>query len=247
MIYPIAEIFHSIQGEGVHTGVRMLFVRLAGCNVGEYCAEPEPELVLATRQNDLKLLTTKKHSICTAVSGQQFLCDTDYHSYEKHSEDALVGMLEGEAHVCITGGEPFLHNLTPLVLAFQARGVMVHIETSGTKQIRFPKDADLDFPRTGLVRKQLLWITCSPKKGLLPETIADINEIKYLVSPTTTEADVQKFLEDYGPMVTMPVYLQPINGVDDCSDDSLDRCLELLKKFPLLRLSAQLHKYLHQR
>ncbi|MCH2543374.1 MAG: 7-carboxy-7-deazaguanine synthase QueE, partial [Candidatus Atelocyanobacterium sp. ALOHA_A2.5_9] len=32
--YPIAETFHSIQGEGAWTGVSAFFIRLAGCNVG---------------------------------------------------------------------------------------------------------------------------------------------------------------------------------------------------------------------
>ena len=38
MIYNIADIFYSIQGEGIHTGVPMGFIRLAGCNINcEFC------------------------------------------------------------------------------------------------------------------------------------------------------------------------------------------------------------------
>jgi hypothetical protein len=42
------------------------------------------------------------------------------------------------------------------------------------------------------------------------------------------------------------VYLSPINGVEKASNDSLDICLHLLRAFPALKLSAQLHKYIGQ-
>ncbi|MBP8772950.1 MAG: 7-carboxy-7-deazaguanine synthase QueE, partial [Aeromonadaceae bacterium] len=34
MIYPINEIFQSIQGEGYFTGQPAIFIRLQGCDVG---------------------------------------------------------------------------------------------------------------------------------------------------------------------------------------------------------------------
>ena len=38
MKYPIAEIFRSIQGEGVHAGRSAVFVRFAGCNLScQWC------------------------------------------------------------------------------------------------------------------------------------------------------------------------------------------------------------------
>ena len=36
--YPIVEIFHSIQGEGYHTGKPSIFIRFGGCNLScEWC------------------------------------------------------------------------------------------------------------------------------------------------------------------------------------------------------------------
>ena len=31
--YPIVEIFHSVQGEGYHTGTPSIFIRFGGCNL----------------------------------------------------------------------------------------------------------------------------------------------------------------------------------------------------------------------
>lgn len=264
--YPVAEIFHSLQGEGVYTGTPMMFIRLAGCNVGEYIGYPVGSEDFTQFLNagpfilvdqDLQLLRQKKHSVCTSVTGERFLCDTDYHAFTRKTiEELLAEWQENgrQQHICITGGEPFLHDLTPLVLAFQEHRVMAHIETSGTKPLRFDGRASAFSVRaTGF--RQLLWITCAPKVGLLPEVINDADEIKILVGDDFDEKWLTAFIREcemsrFGlSRLTQPgrIFIQPINSVDHERPESLETCLELLKKFPGLRLSAQLHKYIRQR
>lgn len=222
----------------------MLFVRLAGCNVGKY---EENHSKICVSEPALKLYQDKKHSICTTVFGREFLCDTDYHKAESLSEDALVRLLAREEHVCVTGGEPFLYNLTPLILVFQEAGVTVHIETSGTKPIAFPPDSDPDFPRRGEIDNSRLWITCSPKTGFLPDTFNRIDEIKLLLGTQTTRHAIEHFLGQVPVRLRDRVYIQPINDVDSAIESNVDMCLKVLRDFPALKLSAQLHKYLHQR
>lgn len=99
----IAEIFHSIQGEGSLTGVPSVFVRTSGCNLRcVWCDTPyaswQPE------GTDMSL-----ESITAAVS--QF----------------------GARHVVLTGGEPMVaRDIHALAAALRAAGHHLTIETAAT-------------------------------------------------------------------------------------------------------------------
>lgn len=51
-MYSISEIYESIQGEGVHTGERVVIVRFSGCNLScEWCdTDHSPNLILTAEQ-----------------------------------------------------------------------------------------------------------------------------------------------------------------------------------------------------
>jgi 7-carboxy-7-deazaguanine synthase len=231
--YPIAEIFHSIQGEGFWTGTPMMFVRLAGCNVGRYETPSKAIDYSSHSYTDLNtmIFNNPKHSICTTFDGQRFLCDTDYHTSKKMTTEEIVGELAGEHHVCITGGEPAMHNLIPLLEAFKDQ--YCHIETSGTLPLNSNTIS--------------AWITCCPKHergGIFFWNciFEAADEWKFLVGPGFQVDLFESFLEKIPGGI--PIYLQPINGVQEIWQENLNHCLELLKKYPQFKLSAQLHKYL---
>ena len=102
----IAEIFHSIQGEGLLAGTPSVFVRTSGCNLRcWFCDTPyaswEPE--------------GEKYEPPDIVSR---VLDVDCH------------------HVVITGGEPLLWpSLVELVNALREAGRHVTIETAGTLEV----------------------------------------------------------------------------------------------------------------
>jgi 7-carboxy-7-deazaguanine synthase len=207
--YPIAEEFHSIQGEGVWIGTPMKFIRLAGCNVGrEVPGIPKP------------------YHLCHSAAGTPFTCDTDY---DKHYEQTVADLLEDvwEEHICLTGGEPMLHDLYPLMEA--AVPNLIHIETSGTVFKHYPNT---------------FWLTVSPKQGCLKEMLLAADEIKFIVNNTRDElAEIEKMAAH----TAAQIFVQPANLQDKMYLPNVEYCLSILKKHPDWRLSPQLHKLLHMR
>jgi organic radical activating enzyme len=102
---PVVETFHSLQGEGHHTGRSAFFIRLAGCTVGcPWC--------------------DTKHSWPEQAHPK--------HDVRELAEEAAAARDNGAAFVVITGGEPLHHNLQALTQALdQICGLPLHLETSG--------------------------------------------------------------------------------------------------------------------
>ncbi|MFZ1565934.1 7-carboxy-7-deazaguanine synthase [Sphingorhabdus sp.] len=119
MNYAVKEIFLTLQGEGVHSGRRAVFLRFAGCNLW------------TGREED------RAHAVC------QF-CDTDFVGmdgenggrYEADELAANVARLWGETrdhrYVVLTGGEPMLQVDDAIVDALHAQGFTIAIESNGT-------------------------------------------------------------------------------------------------------------------
>jgi 7-carboxy-7-deazaguanine synthase len=135
--YAVKECFLTLQGEGMQSGSRAVFLRFSGCNLW------------TGREQD------------RAAAQCQF-CDTDFVGTDGEgggkfrSADALAAQVEalwgdGDAErlVVITGGEPMLQLDDALVEALHERGFRVAAESNGT----LPAVAGLD------------WICVSPKAG----------------------------------------------------------------------------------
>lgn len=99
----IAEIYRSIQGEGVFTGVRSVFVRASGCNLRCWFCDT-PYASWSPEGGDMAI---------DEIVAQVEEWDTP--------------------HVVITGGEPMLFaELIPLCDRLHAAGRHITIETAGT-------------------------------------------------------------------------------------------------------------------
>jgi 7-carboxy-7-deazaguanine synthase (Cx14CxxC type) len=137
MTYAVKECFLTLQGEGVQSGSRAVFLRFAGCNLW------------SGREQD------------RATAQCQF-CDTDFVGTDGEgggkfvSPEALAEQVEalwGDGRdrrlVVVTGGEPMLQLDEPLIEALHARGFRVAMESNGT----LPAAAGID------------WVCVSPKAG----------------------------------------------------------------------------------
>ena len=108
---PIVEKFHSLQGEGFHTGKSAFFIRLAGCEVGcSWC--------------------DTKHSWNSK--------NYPLFSIDSLLREIIKARLNGAAFIVLTGGEPLQHNLDELCKIIKNRTessklnpIKIHIETSG--------------------------------------------------------------------------------------------------------------------
>jgi 7-carboxy-7-deazaguanine synthase len=100
----IAEIFASVQGEGLRLGRPTLFVRLAGCNL--------------------------RCSFCDTKSARQggrtMTIDDIFGALVRRRRAWLADW------VCLTGGEPFAQEIEPLVERLHRDGFKVQAETNGT-------------------------------------------------------------------------------------------------------------------
>jgi 7-carboxy-7-deazaguanine synthase len=103
--YPVADIFHSLQGEGHFVGYPMTFVRLAGCSVVDCHIRPECDEAPWKMRERLALSEIVERVRALASSGI----------------------------VCITGGEPTDHDILPLIAALRDAGYRMHLETSGVR------------------------------------------------------------------------------------------------------------------
>jgi len=111
-ILKIAEIFPSIQGEGLRQGEPTLFIRLAGCNLEcSFC--------------DTKYAWKEGRKYSTA----QVL--------EKANK---LRRLFPAQWVCLTGGEPILQDLAGLVKGLKKEGFKIQVETNGTLYRPLPVD-----------------------------------------------------------------------------------------------------------
>jgi organic radical activating enzyme len=216
-------MFVSPQGEGAFSGTLMNFIRLAGCSVGK----PYPKEIAGK----LPIYAAE----CSTYDGRKFQCDTDFRVKERLDETAIVDwiVLDREfaaqpSRACITGGEPFMHDLVPLFKALQDEGICTHIETSGTvmpsREAFFLAD----------------WIVCSPKLGFLPAFATHVNEFKLLVDDSFDWEKVPEVIKSSDA----PIYISPINFENEINKDNVKRCLDLQKRHPRLRLTMQLHKIL---
>jgi 7-carboxy-7-deazaguanine synthase len=193
--YPVMEHFYTIQGEGAFTGHAAYFIRLGGCEVGCHWCDVK---------ESWNMNAHPKLKVADLL----------------HFTSQFNGKI-----VVITGGEPLMHDLTPLTESLQKNEIRTHLETSGA------------YPLTG----NWDWICLSPKKFKEPkaEIFEKANELKIIVY---NHSDFQ-FAEEYKKKVSQhcKLYLQPEWSK---RQEITPFMVEYVKSNPKWQISIQTHKYL---
>ncbi|CUH95234.1 hypothetical protein P22_1304 [Propionispora sp. 2/2-37] len=129
-----------------------------------------------------------------------------------------------QPRVIITGGEPTLHDLGPLVKALKSVGKYVCLETNGTNPV--PAEWGID------------WITASPKPDSNYVLRCRADELKYVVDSTFAAAVVSA-----GAVPAERIYLQIEGG----KAESAAKAYQIVMENPhlQLRVGTQLHKMIH--
>jgi 7-carboxy-7-deazaguanine synthase len=172
MSYAVKECFLTLQGEGVQSGSRAVFLRFAGCNLW------------SGREQD-------------RATAQCTFCDTDFVGTDGQGGGKFADAAELAGHVerlWGSGGEPMLQLDAALTDALHERGFRVAMETNGT----LPSAAGLDWicvsPKAGtdIVQRsgnelKLVW----PQPGIDPAELERWAFDHFLVQPMDCDDPAQ--------------------------------------------------------
>ena len=148
---------------------------------------------------------------------------------DKYPPTAVKTIVE-DAHrfsktIVVTGGEPLMWDMCPLTNALKAKGMSIHIETSGA----YPLSGHWD------------WFCLSPKKNILPtpESAARADELKVIIF----NKDDFRFAEEQAKTVSenCVLYLQPEWSK---RDQMMPLMVDYVLQNPKWKVSLQTHKYL---
>lgn len=220
--YLVNDLYPCLQGEGVMAGTPMHLLRLHGCGVGcPWCDTKETWVIDPAHE-----VAQLGDALGTTPRWAR-LAPWDIVA-------ALRELPAGPEWVLLTGGEPADQDLAPLVHTLRTAGYRVALETSGTAPGHIGAGCD--------------WVCVSPKinmpggRTILPEALAEANEIKMVIGKAADLAALDALLAAHPPRAGVVVCLQPVS--------QSARATELCVATAMARgwrLSLQLHKYLGAR
>ena len=220
MKYKINEIFESIQGEGAHTGVPSIFVRLQGCPVGcPWCDTKHTWHLNADLEKTAEQVMAE-----TQESEHYFVLDVEelLALFKQHNYQAK--------HIVLTGGEPCMYDLRPLTETLDGLDYSCQIETSGTYQV---------------LAHDNTWVTVSPKIAMpggykvRADAMQRANEIKHAIAMQKHIDALDELMQNTLAGNQPLIYLQPISQQKRATELAIQTCIARN-----WRLSLQTHKFI---
>jgi len=221
----LREVFTSIQGEGMHCGKRMTFIRFLGCNLScNYCDTPETQSMEGAFVDQGKVMQNPT------------------------SIDTIISRLDANI-VTLTGGEPLLQVdfVRSLCTRLKPMARIIYLDTNATlpdalEQIIEHVDiVSLDFKVPTATGRPQLWIehkACleiASKKDVYVKLVVNEN---LLPRELDTACRIIQEVDRSIPLVIQPVYESEYTGL-------LDIQRKALLQIDDVRIIPQVHKYLH--
>lgn len=186
----IAEIYPSIQGEGLLTGRESVFIRTSGCNLRcRFCDTPYTSW--APEGEDLSV--------------SEIL--------------ARIAPWSATEQVVLTGGEPMLQSeLVPLTLELRGLGKHITIETAGTLDLPVECDLMSISPKransTPGVERDPRWHARHERERHVPDVVRRLigryaYQLKFVIDTPADLADVKSYLAEFPEIKQERVLLMP--------------------------------------
>tara|TARA_R100001086_G_scaffold201328_2_gene117501 strand:- start:282 stop:902 length:621 start_codon:yes stop_codon:yes gene_type:complete len=167
-------------------------------------------------------------------------CDTEFLYGEPRPVDWIITEVKKKGQDCkfivLTGGEPSMHDIGPLVRELKKNKYYVMIETNG--MFKLPKELD--------------WVCCAPK--IRPQSkkhiVKTANEFKFVVGVGGKMPNIEGLSAEH-------FWLSPMNhtsinkkikvgekGCTEVSPSAASYCVKMVKDNPRFKLNLQMHKYI---
>lgn len=217
----IAEVFSSIQGEGIYAGTRQIFIRFYGCNLS------------SCRFCDTKLFIYQEYSVKELI--EEISCfNEDYHSISITGGEPLFQ-------------KDFLKEFLPSLKDMDKK---ICLETNGTlpealgQIIDFVDIVAMDFKlpsSTGLSdfwQVHRIFLNCALIKNAF---------VKSVITADTTKNDVEKMrdiIAEIAPNIIL--VLQPVTPIGGVKGPEIEKLVDFqricLDKLKTVKIIPQLHK-----
>jgi len=244
----IAEIFSSIQGEGLTCGERQIFLRFAGCNLRcEYCDTPdalERQEICAVEQRSGRGIFRRRPNPVAADELVQIIKTLNAPPGLHHS-------------VALTGGEPLLQAgfLCEFLPANKTNRIRHHLETNGVLPEQL--ESVIDFIDIISADIKIESSTGEPpqyekNRRFLEVAFRKPTWVKVVVADKTTPAEIDEVAQIVASVSpAIPMILQPVTPRGGAESASANAILSLHKAakahLSSVRVIPQIHKILNLR
>ncbi len=202
----IAEVFRSLQGEGLLAGTPSVFVRASGCNLRcGFCDTP-----YASWQPEGDFWTVEQ-IVDRVVELAAPVADAGL-----DAGDPAAGPCR---HVVLTGGEPMLFgDLAPLSRELSRRGFHITIETAGTRYLPVACDLMSISPKlsnsTPSAQEHPQWSARHERRRRAPEVLRRLvaeyaYQIKFVIDTPADCEEAERYLAEFPEIDRSRVMFMP--------------------------------------